>query len=179
MLDLDNIDNNFEELYDLFFLDVYKFLISFTGNLNDAEDLTHEVFIKVLKSASKFNNQCTLKTWILSIAKHTAIDFHRRKKFTSLFNDNFFNSIRSNEKTPEDFVEINEQRRMLKDVLNSLKPQHRAIVILRGINDLSIKETAQVLGFSESKVKVEYHRAIKLIKEKVRLPLEEVFESEK
>ena len=49
------------------------------GNQNDAEDLTQEVFIRVLKSLPKFNSDYPLNTWILSIAKHVAIDHYRKR----------------------------------------------------------------------------------------------------
>ncbi len=64
MLDQDNLDESIEIVYNKYYLDVYKFLICFTGNQNDAEDLTQDVFIRLLQSRSKFNKQCTLKTWI-------------------------------------------------------------------------------------------------------------------
>lgn len=49
--------------------------------------------------------------------------------------------------------------------LLTLKPDYRNVVILRGLKEFSIKETAEVLNWKESKVKTDYHRAIKLLKE--------------
>ncbi|MGN7942446.1 sigma-70 family RNA polymerase sigma factor [Virgibacillus sp. 6R] len=55
-----------EEVYERYYGDVYKFLICYTGNRNDAEDLTQEVFMRVIKSFSTFNNGSNLKRKSLS-----------------------------------------------------------------------------------------------------------------
>ena len=49
LLDLEKLDEAIERIYELYYLDVYKFLICFTGNQNDAEDLTQEVFMRSVK----------------------------------------------------------------------------------------------------------------------------------
>ncbi|MGM0878848.1 MAG: RNA polymerase sigma factor [Bacillota bacterium] len=173
------LDEVIEEIYELYYTDVYKFLICFTGNRNDAEDLTQEVFMKVLKAHSNFNNQSKLKTWILSIAKHVAIDQMRRKKFLSIFKESFLNQIPSNQKSPFEVLQINENKKLLYDAIATLKPNYRAVIILRGINEFSIKETSEILECKESKVKVDYHRALSVLKKKLHINSEEVFNNAK
>ena len=56
---------------------------------------------------------------------------------------------------------------------------YRAVVILRGINESSIKETAEILECTETKVKVDYHRALGILKKKLSLTHEEVFNNAK
>lgn len=173
MIDLDNIEDSIERIYETYHLDVYRFLICFTGNQTDAEDLTQEVFIKVLHSLSTFNHRVKLKTWILAIAKHTAIDHFRRKRFIT-FKDSFFNRIESKDKTPDKILLDSEKKMILLEAIGTLKPNLRVVVILRGISDYSIHETAEILDCTESKVKVDYHRALKKLKERLDLSLEEV-----
>lgn len=79
----ENLEDRIIEIYRQHYLDVYRFLICFTGNQNDAEDLTQDVFIRVLNNLSNFNTG-NLKTWIFSIAKHVAIDHYRKKRFISI-----------------------------------------------------------------------------------------------
>ncbi|WP_233499230.1 RNA polymerase sigma factor [Bacillus weihaiensis] len=164
-----------EDIYEQYYLDVYRFLICFTGHKDDAEDLTQEVFIRVLKCYSTFNNECHLKTWILSIAKHIAIDQLRRRKFLSIFKDSFFKQLPSSKKLPEEQVQENEEKKLLYTAILHLKPSYRAVVILRGINELTIKETAEILGCKEGKVKIDYYRAIQQLKRKLHIQGEEVF----
>ena len=174
MLDNEKLEEKIDDIYNRHYLDVYRFLICFSGNQNDAEDLTQEVFIRVLNNMSNLKNLVNIKTWIFSIAKHVAIDHYRRRKFSSLFPDGFFKQIVSIQKEPNDIIEQNEMKRLVHEAISTLKPNYRAIVILRGINEFSIKETSEILQCSEAKVKVDYHRALKELKKKLTFDIEEV-----
>jgi len=84
LYDIEKIDKKIDILYNRYYLEVYRFLICFSGNQNDAEDLTQEVFLRVLNNLSKNQIIISPKTWILSIAKHVAIDHYRKRRFCSL-----------------------------------------------------------------------------------------------
>jgi RNA polymerase sigma-70 factor, ECF subfamily len=170
----EKLEVKIENIYRHHYLEIYRFLVCFSGNQNDAEDLTQEVFIRVLNSVANKNNISSLKTWIFTIAKHVAIDHYRKKRFSSLFKDGFFKQIASTEKEPNELVEQNEMKRLVHLAISKLKPNYRAVVILRGINEFSIKETSEILQCSESKVKVDYHRALKELKKRLQMDVEEV-----
>ncbi|QGG52958.1 RNA polymerase sigma factor [Lysinibacillus pakistanensis] len=179
MVDSNNLESRIVEIYNLYYLDVYRFLVCFSGNQNDAEDLTQEVFIRVLKSLTNFNSKYNLKTWIFSIAKHVAVDYYRKKRFVSLFKDVFFNQLSSNEKKPDEVFEVTELKRCIHEAIAKLKPNYRAVMILRGISECSIKETSDILQCSEAKVKVDYHRALKELKRKLNIDIEGVLTNAK
>jgi RNA polymerase sigma-70 factor, ECF subfamily len=172
LFEFENIEDSISEIYIHHHLDVYRFLICFTGNQNDAEDLTQEVFIRVLKNFSDLNRVNALKTWIFSIAKHVAIDHYRKKRFSSIFTEGFFKQLLSTAKEPSELIEQNEMKRYIHSAISKLKPKYKAVVILRGINEFSIKETSEILQCS--KVKVDYHRALKELKKKIDIDAEEV-----
>ncbi|WP_232426204.1 RNA polymerase sigma factor [Cytobacillus praedii] len=65
-------------------------------------------------------------------------------------------------------------KKVVHAVISKLKPDFRAEVILRGVNEFTIKETADILHCSESKVKVDYHRALKILKKKLNMDAKEV-----
>lgn len=179
MIDLDNLEDSISKIYRKYYLEVYRFLVCFSGNQNDAEDLTQEVFIRVLNNLSTFKNENNLKTWIFSIAKHVAVDHYRKKRFSSIFSEGFFKQIESSNKGPNDLIEQNEMKMLIHEAISKLKPKYRAVVIFRGINELSVKETSKILNSSESKVKVDYHRAIKDLKKMLNLNAEEVIRNAK
>ncbi|WP_430190319.1 RNA polymerase sigma factor [Peribacillus frigoritolerans] len=83
-----------------------------------------------------------LSLCLRTIAKHAAIDHHRKKRFYSIFKDSFFKQLVSNRKIPDEILQDNERTKVLQRAIQSLKPTYRSIVILRGINEFSIKETA-------------------------------------
>jgi len=155
--------NSIEELYDLYHVDVYRFLRTFTGNESDAEDLTQETFMQLMKDKqiNSLDQKRNPKTWILTIAKYKAIDHHRKRKFLIFFQDKIINQIPGVNLNPDLITSKNETKQELMDSINSLKTDQKLAVVLRGINELSISETASVLNWSESKVKTTYHRAIK------------------
>lgn len=179
MIDLDNLEDSISKIYRKYYLEVYRFLVCFSGNQNDAEDLTQEVFIRVLYNLSTFKNENNLKTWIFSIAKHVAVDHYRKKRFSSIFSEGFFKQIESSNKGPNELIEQNEMKMLIHEAISKLKPKYRAVVIFRGINELSVKETSKILNCSESKVKVDYHRAIKDLKKMLNLNAEEVIRNAK
>jgi RNA polymerase sigma-70 factor, ECF subfamily len=174
LFDIENLEDKISEIYNRHYLDVYRFLICFSGNQDEAEDMTQEVFIRVLKNLSNYNGTSTIKTWIFSIAKHVAIDHYRKKRFSSIFKEGFFKHIVSKEKGPNELVELSEIQKVVHEGISELKPNYRAVVLLRGINEFSIKETAEILHCSESKVKVDYHRALKDLRKKLNIDVKEV-----
>jgi RNA polymerase sigma-70 factor, ECF subfamily len=155
--------HDFEHLYDIYFDEVYYYLIHFSGNQSEAEDLTQETFIKILSAYKRFDHNSSIKTWIFSIARHTAIDYYRKKKMISLLPD-MLHHLTTNVGNPEGELDHIQDWEILQHALLKLKPDYRNVVIFRGLKEYSIKETAAILSWKESKVKVDYHRAIKLLK---------------
>lgn len=160
----EDIEQRIRQIYYAYYQDVYYFLLHFTGNQSDAEDLTQEVFTRLLQGLSRYDGRVAMKTWLFSIAKHAAIDQYRKQKIKSLFSENWLRNLVTKEGVPETALTSKENLRELKQALQKLKPHHRLVVILRCIEEYSIKETAEILGISEAKVKVDTHRALKQLK---------------
>lgn len=164
-MELETID--IENIYDLYYRDVYHFALFYTNNRQEAEDITQETFIKVMKNIGSLKHPERLKTWMFSIAKHTAIDLKRKQKFIRFLPDWMFEK-ESMESTPETETIQKDDWSELQRALLKLKPNFRTVVILRGLKELTIKETAEVMGCNETKVRVDYHRAIQQMKKHVR-----------
>ncbi|MDN4606721.1 RNA polymerase sigma factor [Sporosarcina highlanderae] len=151
------------ELFNQFHRDVYHFALYFTNNKQDAEDITQETFLKAMKNLHQLKDPQKVKTWILSIARFTAVDWIRKQKLRRLF------TITASTVTHEE--DMNSRRvigeenwKDLQQALLKLKPHYRSVIIMRGLNELSVKETAEALQCSEGKVRVDFHRAIQELK---------------
>ncbi|RPF52171.1 RNA polymerase sigma factor [Aquisalibacillus elongatus] len=144
--------------------DVYNFLVYYTGR-RDCEDLVQEVFIKALRGLDHFNGQSNPKTWLFSIARNVAIDESRKLKRRGLDRTSPLEESPepSTVKTPDDFLQEQETQQQLYQMIEKLRDSYRDVLVLRGIKDLSVYETACVLGWSESKVKTTYLRAKKAL----------------
>jgi RNA polymerase sigma-70 factor, ECF subfamily len=150
-----------QQLYDDYLQDVYQYCLYFTNSESEAEDLTQDTFMKVMKNFHSFQGNSSAKTWILSIARNTTIDYFRKRKIQQFLPELFSRISQTSYGDPEANVEHLEEWEELQFALLKLKPDFRNVVILRGLKELSIKETAEILDWKESKVKVDYHRALK------------------
>jgi RNA polymerase sigma-70 factor, ECF subfamily len=140
-------------------------------NRQVAEELVQEVYIKVMKSYDRFEGNSSEKTWLYSIARHISIDYlrkqNRRTKKIFGFVDvtEHENQLKHPDPLPDEILSQNETAKQLYGALNKCKEDQKQVVILRYIQSLSIKETADILGWSESKVKTTQHRAIKTLRQ--------------
>ncbi|TFB15103.1 RNA polymerase sigma factor [Filobacillus milosensis] len=151
--------------YQQYHNDVYNFLVYYTGKL-DTEDLVQEVFIKALHGIGGFNGESNPKTWLFSIARNVAVDEARKRKRRGMDQTvTLENSPEPpNYQTPDTILQNNERKRQIYECIQSLKSNYKEVLILRGIKELNVAETASVLGWTESKVKTTYSRAIKALR---------------
>lgn len=141
-------------------------------NEQDAEDVTQQVFLSAVEHLAGFREEASFKTWLLRIATHAALKVIRKRKgldtvsleeATEVSED--FDSIPHPEyiadwrQSPEQLVERNETRRLLDEALALLDEKHRLVFLLRDVEGMSVKETADALGLGESNVKVRLLRA--------------------
>ncbi|OCA83072.1 RNA polymerase [Bacillus sp. FJAT-27225] len=153
------------EWFHMYSHDVFNFLIYYTGK-RDVEDLVQETFIKALKGLDSFNYNASPKTWLFTIARNVAIDEARKKKnriwetITKL--DKRHEGISGD--TPETIFEGNEQAQELLTAIQKLKQNYRDVVILRGIKEMSVAETAEILDWTPDMVRTNYHRALKALR---------------
>ena len=141
-------------------------------NEQDAEDVTQQAFLSAVEHLAGFREEASFKTWLLRIATHAALKVIRKRKgldtvsleeATEVSED--LDSIPHPEyiadwrQSPEQLVERNETRRLLDEALALLDEKHRLVFLLRDVEGMSVKETADALGLSESNVKVRLLRA--------------------
>ena len=155
--------------------DVTNYLVYYTGS-TDVEDLVQETFLRAIRAINRFKNESSPKTWLISIARNTAIDFYRKKsgwnRLKQLIN---LEAPELREQGAEEKVVKKMEYTHLYEAINALKPNYRDVILLRGISELSSQEAGQVLGWSENKVNVTFYRAVKKLNE--RLKEGEQFES--
>ncbi|WP_409276134.1 RNA polymerase sigma factor [Neobacillus sp. SCS-31] len=156
-----------ETLFKDYHRDVYQFCLYFTHSVQDAEDITQETFIKAIKNIRTLANPDRGKYWLLSIARNTAIDHLRKRKMKELLPD-FFEKIISGEQSLDDHILRKEEWEEVHHTLLKMKPHYRAIMILRGIQELTVSETAEILQITELKVRVDFHRAVKILKKEMQ-----------
>ena len=135
---------------------IYAVVYNVCGTKQDTEEATQDVFIKVIRSIDKFDFSCNIKTWMYTIAKRTAIDYRRRVKHSSDIDTVF--DMQSGDFT-DDLVQEQDDKRLIHQMLTSLKPQERELIELYYLKELSNAEISEITGLSVSNIKVKLFRA--------------------
>ncbi|KEZ51586.1 RNA polymerase sigma factor [Metabacillus indicus] len=148
-----------EEWYSQYHQTIFKYILMMTKDYQQAEDLTHETFIKAFRQHHSFRQESSPKTWLFRIAHNVTVDYARKQKPVRLVME-LFRQKKDTSLLPEHFVEMKENSRELYQALEMLKDSHREVIILRKIKGFSISETCAILGWSETKVKSTLSRAI-------------------
>ncbi|WAA13796.1 RNA polymerase sigma factor SigX [Fervidibacillus halotolerans] len=158
----------FAEIYEKYHRDLFQFLFYMVRNRELAEDLVQEVYIRVMKSYDRFEGKSSLKTWLFTIARNVAIDHFRKeqnlKKRIFSRTDWKERKMIDEHPLPEEIAMQNEKIQLLYRSLNECTVDQRTVLIARFIQQLSIMETAEILGWTESKVKTTQHRALKVVR---------------
>jgi len=151
---------------------VYSFALRLVGDGAAAEDIAQEAFLKAWKNLKKYNETSSkFKTWLLRIARNTAIDYLRKKKHVPL--SYFENEAGGNmlaetvadegELAPVLLAKLDDAKE-LRLVLGELSPKHREILLLYYTNDSTFEEIAQLLGEPANTVKSRHRRALAALK---------------
>lgn len=145
---------------------VYNLCYRFTGNRQESEDLTQEVFLKMFKQLGTYRSVSGgFTTWMTSVTRNLLIDHYRRTKqdrVTDSMDDEESGSraeqIESHSRTPYQIAHASELSQQVQRALGKLSPDLREAVILRDLQGLEYAEIQQVLRVPEGTVKSRINR---------------------
>ena len=162
----------FEELVGRHERQIYTLALRILQNPHDAEDVTQQAFISALENLAGFRGESRFATWLYRIATHAALKIIRKRKgldtvsleeatelredYDGIAHPEFITDWRQ---SPEELVHRNETQRLLDEALAQLDEKHRLVFLLRDVEGLSVRETAEALGLSEANVKIRLLRA--------------------
>ncbi len=149
----------FEKLYLKHIKLVYGFVYQKTGNREDCEDLTQEIWMNVIKNLKSFEGKSSFKNWLFGIAKHKIMDYYREKY--RIGQSPLIEEIFLDENENEDNVT---KENKIKVLLASLPENYRTVLELRFLQGYTTNEIAKELKMTVSNVKVTQFRAIKKLK---------------
>jgi len=145
---------------------VYNICYRFTGRVEDAQDLTQEVFIKAYRGLAGFHpERAAFSTWLTSIARNAFVDHFRRTKKDRL-TDSIDAPAPSEEPderrepaipdpgpSPHERLTRRDTQQMVQEALQKLPPDYREVLILRDLQDMDYADIAAVLELPEGTVK--------------------------
>jgi len=141
----------------------------YTGMSQDSEDLYQEILINVWKGLEKFRGASQLSTWVYRIAVNTALSFVNKKNKYLNFNTYLDDGKAANLVGDDgDTPMIHEkQLELMADLINQLSVVDKIIMSLV-LEDLSTKEISEIVGITESNVRVKIHRIKEELREKAK-----------
>jgi len=155
-----------EQLYEKYSMSLYRFLLSLTGSVQDAEELLQETFYQALKGIEGFEGRCRPYTWLCQIGKNLwCKELNKRKRFYKQSIEEM--ELSKEERMLEQMVKQEERQHLRKAVWN-LKEPYREIVMLHIYGENSLKEIAVSFGKSESWARVTFYRAKQMLIEQMR-----------
>jgi RNA polymerase sigma-70 factor (ECF subfamily) len=146
-------------VYDCYFSDVYRYVRYRLGDEQAAEDISSDVFVRLLEASQKGRGpQTNLKAWLLGTASHIVTDHHRRsyRRPTDSLTDNMLDPLA----LPVDEFDHREQTRLVRSKLKDLTPEQQHVLALRFGEGYSIEETAAVMQKNVNAVKALQFRAL-------------------
>jgi len=149
----------FGELYDRYIDKIYRFIYYKIFVKEIAEDLTSDVFTKAFEKIKSFDpKKGPFSAWIYRIARNAVIDHYRTRKTTIPIEDIF--ETGEENRTPQELDAVAELAKVT-EYLKTLSAKQREIITLRIWDERSYKEIAEIVGSTESGVKMAFSRSIR------------------
>ena len=145
----------------------------------DAEEVTQQTFLSVIEHLGRFREESQFRTWLLRIATNHAVALLRKRavragpSLNDGGGDDSYEGIPHPEyiaawrETPEEIAMRRETRQRVDDALAAIGEKYRVVFILRDIQEISTRETAEILGLSQEAVKVRLLRARLMLRERL------------
>ena len=172
--------SDFTKLYNEYSVLIYNVALNYLQNVEDAEEITQDIFIQLHSSLNKFQEKSTLKTWIYRITINKCLDFIKHKKSQKrffIFGKKSQNKLEllniSNFEHPGIVLENKEKAALLFGIINELGENQKTAFLLSKVDGLSNPEIATIMKLSVSAVESLVFRAKVILKEKIANKFEE------
>jgi RNA polymerase sigma-70 factor, ECF subfamily len=151
----------FGTLYDTYQPMIYRFVLVKVGSREEAEDITHQVFLSAWQNVRTYKHRGhPFSSWLYQIARNQVIDHYRAKKgdlSIDAVDPEYFAT--SGSVTAELAAKLEIEK--VRHAVEQLKPDYQDVIIMRFIEDISLKETAAIMNKTEGAIKLIQHRAVK------------------
>jgi RNA polymerase sigma-70 factor (ECF subfamily) len=138
---------------------LHRFLLRMVGSPEDAMELSQEAFVRAWQALATFEPEAQFRTWLYRIASNAALDLLRRRRTVEFVPmEDAFEPV-SGDAGPERRAEVAQEVRRTEAGLARLSVEHREILLLREVEDMSYEEIGQVLSLSPGTVKSRLARA--------------------
>lgn len=157
---------DFEELYRRYFNDVYLYIRRLSGNEHIAEEITADTFFKAMKSINSFRGDCDVRVWLCQIAKNCYYSSVKKNSRLISIDEHEPQALQSPDNI-EETAENKDSAQRIQAILHEIGDPYKEVFMWRVYAELSFKQIAAIFGKTDNWACVTYHRARKLIKERL------------
>lgn len=154
-----------DEIYRQYFQTVYRYALSLSRDPDTAEEVAQETFFKALKKIDGFKGECSVQTWLCSIAKNTYFSMAAKQKNKEKVLEEQSSYSETTQESFEDSLIEKDEGMRLHRILHRLREPYKEVVMLRLFSELSFREIADLFGKSESWARITFMRGRRMIKE--------------
>jgi RNA polymerase sigma-70 factor (ECF subfamily) len=154
----------FEEIYATYFSDVYMYIRRLSRDEHLAEEITSETFFKAISSIESFRGDCDIRVWLCQIAKNCYFSYLKKTQRIDSIED--IETAEQSENFEERFFQKDAAMQIQK-VLHDIPDPYKEVFMWRVFAEMSFKQIGQIFHKSENWACVTYHRARKMIKERL------------
>ena len=154
----------FEEIYTTYFSDVYMYIRRLSRDEHLAEEITSETFFKAVSSIESFRGDCDIRVWLCQIAKNCYFTYLKKTQRIDSIED--IEIAEQSENFEERFFQKDAAMQIQK-VLHDIPDPYKEVFMWRVFAEMSFKQIGQIFHKSENWACVTYHRARKMIKERL------------
>jgi len=166
----------FAQLMDLYKDKVYHIVYRMLGNVHESQDVAQEAFLRAYMNIDSYDINRKFSTWLFRIATNLAIDRIRKKKPDFHLEDQvagtedltYYSQFSADEELPEDQVIQLEMQEWIQAEILQLPPKYRSAIILKYLEDLSLKEISEILNLPVATVKTRIHRGREALRKRLR-----------
>lgn len=152
----------FDQLMRQYSPELNSFILRIISNVEDAQDILQDTFVRVWEKSHQFKGDSSVKTWIFRIAINLSYsNLKRRKRWSFSIIDEVKALVSGS--NPEAETEYNFHSALLEKSLEVLTPRQQAVVMARIYEDLPFSQISRALGCSENAAKVHFHEGKKRI----------------
>jgi RNA polymerase sigma-70 factor (ECF subfamily) len=143
---------------------LYNTVFRLVDNAEDAQDVVQDAFLNAYQALDHFKGDAQFFTWLYRIAVNTAISLRRKRRLTLRIQRNPDEAGHeptddSEFSRPGQALERLEQERWIQQALNRLSPEHRAVLILKDLEDHKYETIAEILNVPIGTIRSRLHRA--------------------
>ena len=158
---------DFEQLYETYFNDVYLYILRLSGNEHIAEEITSDTFFKATKSIDSFRGDCDVRVWLCQIAKNCYYSYIKKNRKTEHIDDAELQELPDLAPSMADEYVRRDEIEQIQLILHDVGEPYKEVFMWRVYADLSFRQIAQIFGKTENWACVTYHRARKIIRERL------------